>query len=222
VELPAPSEDRSAERERLVQAIAAGTPLDDPRILDAFRAVPREAFVPAELSALAYEDRALPIGEGQTISQPSMIALMLAALEPKANERALEVGAGSGYAAALLGRLTKSVLAVEIVPELADRARRTLSALGVPNVSVERGDGVEVAHERGPFDVILVSAAAREVPRDLVLLLAPGGRIAVPVGGEGGQHLLAGRRGEDGAVSWERGTPCVFVPLLGTSAAALA
>jgi protein-L-isoaspartate(D-aspartate) O-methyltransferase len=198
-----------------VQAVEAGASIRDPRILAAFRAVPREAFVPAELSALAYEDRALPIGEGQTISQPSMIALMLAALEPRPSDRALEVGAGSGYAAAVLSHLTASVLGIEIVPELAERARRTLAELGTRNVSIEVGNGTQGLAGRGPFDVVLVSAAAREVPAELVALLAPGGRIAIPVGGESGQRLLAGKRAGDGKVGWERGTPCVFVPLVG-------
>lgn len=206
--------DRSGERDRLARAVEASTGVHDARILGAFRSVPREAFVPPDLAALAYEDRALPIGEGQTISQPSMIALMLAALAPAAADRALEVGAGSGYAAALLGRLTANVLGVEIVPALAERAQKTLALLETPNVRVELGNGA--AHvEGGPFDVILVSAGARELPRELVEELAAGGRIAIPVGDEEGQHLLTGRRDEHGEMTWRRGTPCVFVPLVG-------
>lgn len=188
--------------------------MHDPRILDAFRSVPREAFVPPELSAFAYEDRALPIGEGQTISQPSMIALMLAALAPVATDRALEVGAGSGYAAALLGKLTAKVRAVEIVPSLAERAQKTLASLHTPNVDVEFGNGAEHV-EGGPFEVILVSAGARELPAELVAELAPGGRIAIPIGDDEGQHLVTGRRDEHGEMTWERGTACVFVPLVG-------
>jgi len=206
--------DRSAERERLAHAVEASTGVHDPRILDAFRSVPREAFVPAELGELAYEDRALPIGEGQTISQPSMIALMLAELEPGASDRALEVGAGSGYAAALLGKLTASVRAVEIVPALVERAQKTLASLDASNVEVELGNGA--AHlEGGPFEVILVSAGARELPRELVAELAPGGRIAIPVGDADGQHLLTGHRDQHGEMTWKRGTPCMFVPLIG-------
>jgi protein-L-isoaspartate(D-aspartate) O-methyltransferase len=216
------SRDHRVERERLARAIASGTKVTDARILAAFAAVPREAFLPSELAAFAYEDRALPIGAGQTISQPSMIALMLAALEPQPTHHALEVGSGSGYAAALLGRLTASVLGLEIVPELAERARQTLARLEVPNVSIETGDGVAALGGRGPFDVILVSAAAREVPGELLEHLAVGGRIAIPVGGENGQHLLAGRRGPDGVVHFEQSTPCVFVPLVGASSSALA
>lgn len=205
--------DRSAEREHLAHAVEASTGVHDPRILDAFRSVPREAFVPAELAPLAYEDRALPIGEGQTISQPSMIALMLAALAPVATDRALEVGAGSGYAAALLGKLTATVRAVEIVPALVDRAQKTLASLKTPNVGVELGNGA--AHlDGGPFEVILVSAGARELPQELVAELAPGGRIAIPVGDAEGQHLITGQRDERGEITWTRRTPCVFVPLV--------
>jgi protein-L-isoaspartate(D-aspartate) O-methyltransferase len=177
---------RREEREELVRAVEASTGVYDERIAAAFRDVPREAFVPREREQDAYEDCALPIGERQTISQPSMIALMLHALEPVASDRALEVGAGSGYAAALLGRLVRSVLAIEIIPELAE-----------------------------PFDVILVSAGAPAVPEALVEELAPGGRIAIPVGERDGQHLYVGRRGPDGAVAWEQRTACVFVPLVG-------
>jgi protein-L-isoaspartate(D-aspartate) O-methyltransferase len=205
---------REAEREALARAVEESTGVSDPRILDAFRRVPREAFVPADLDELAYEDRALPIGEGQTISQPSMIALMLAALAPKATDRALDVGTGSGYAAALLGQLTAHVHAIEILPVLAARARETLARVGVKNVEVEVGDGAAGQREHGPFDVILVSAAARTLPRRLLEVLALGGRIAIPVGDADGQHLMVGHRRADGELVWERRTPCVFVPLV--------
>ena len=200
--------------ERLVGAIEAGADVHDSRILEAFRAVPRERFVPEELAEFAWEDRALPIGDGQTISQPSMLALMLAALEPQANDRALEVGAGSGYAAALLGRLTCHVEALEIRPELAERAQRTLAAVGASNVHVSVGNGELGLPDRAPFDVIMVSAGARATPPELVEELAPGGRIAIPVGDQQGQHLFVGRREADGELVWERRTPCVFVPLV--------
>lgn len=200
--------------ERLVGAIEAGADIHDARILAAFRAVPRDRFVPEDLAQFAWEDRALPIGEGQTISQPSMLALMLAALEPQANDRALEVGAGSGYAAALLGRLTCHVEALEIRPELAERAQRTLASVGASNVHVSIGNGEHGLPDRAPFDVIMVSAGARATPPELVEELAPGGRIAIPVGDQQGQHLFVGRREADGELVWERRTPCVFVPLV--------
>jgi len=199
---------------RLVRSIEASTGIHDPRILRAFRRVPRERFVPEEFSDFAYEDRALPIGEGQTISQPSMLALMLAALEPTATDHALEVGAGSGYAAALLGELTGSVEAIEIRPELAERAERTLAALGVENVHVHRKDGSLGLPEQAPFDIVLVSAGARATPPELMDELRIGGRIAIPVGDSSGQHLFLGRREPSGELVWEQRTPCVFVPLV--------
>jgi protein-L-isoaspartate(D-aspartate) O-methyltransferase len=200
--------------DKLADAIEASADVHDPRILAAFRAVPRERFVPEELAAFAWDDRALPIGEGQTISQPSMLALMFAALAPQPNDRALEVGAGSGYAAALLGQLTCHVEALEIRPELAERAQRTLSAIGASNVHVSVGNGEHGLPERAPFDVIMVSAGTRATPPELVQELAPGGRIAIPVGDRAGQHLFVGRRERDGELVWERRVPCVFVPLV--------
>jgi protein-L-isoaspartate(D-aspartate) O-methyltransferase len=205
----------TAASERLVHSIEAGTDVHDPRILGAFRDVPRERFVPEELAEFAYDDRALPIGEGQTISQPSMLALMLAALAPVASDRALEVGAGSGYAAALLGRLTADVHALEIRPELAGRAQRTLAAIGATNVRVSVGNGELGLPGEAPFDVILVSAGARATPPELTQELAVGGRIAIPVGDRKGQHLFVGRRESSGELVWERRIPCVFVPLVG-------
>ena len=210
--------DRRNERERLTRSVARSTGIRDPRILSSFRSVPREYFVPEEQSAHAYEDRALPIGQGQTISQPSMIALMFQALVPLAHERALEVGAGSGYAAALLGTLVREVFALELIPELAERGRENLARAGVENVSLRTGHGEFGLPEFAPFDVILVSAGARSTPRSLVDQLAPGGRIAIPVGDESGQRLLLGRRTAAGFLEWERKTPCVFVPLVTASA----
>lgn len=212
-----PTEPR-IDRERLIREISAATGIRDLRLLDAFRRVPRERFVPEHLAASAYADRALPIGLEQTISQPSMIALMFAALDPKPQERALEVGAGSGYAAALLSRLVAEVDAIEILPDLAKRARATLAALDIANVHVRQGHGELGLPERAPFDVILVSAGARSTPHELVEQLAPGGRIAIPVGSESSQRLLLGRRQTNGSVEWERRTPCVFVPLVTQSA----
>jgi protein-L-isoaspartate(D-aspartate) O-methyltransferase len=197
--------DRTQERESMLRAIA-GSGVMDPRIRAAFRAVPREAFVPSD-------DRALPIGEDQTISQPSMIALMLDALRPKSSERALEVGAGSGYAAAVLSGLVKELDAIEIRPTLAERARRTLAELGRHNVRVHVGNGELGLPEHAPYDVILVSAGARTTPRALVEQLSPGGRIAIPVGERQGQRLLVGRR-DDAGIRWERRVRCVFVPLV--------
>lgn len=205
---------RTEERERLARHVAWNTGIDDERILAAFRDIPRHRFVRAIDFDRAYDDRALPIGEEQTISQPSMIALMLAALDPKPTDRALEVGAGSGYAAALLGTLVERVDAVEIRPELADRAQATLATLGASNVRIHRASGERGFRELAPFDVILVSAGAKSVPPALVEQLASGGRIAIPVGDENGQELLVGTRDESGNVAWQKRTPCMFVPLV--------
>jgi protein-L-isoaspartate(D-aspartate) O-methyltransferase len=210
--------NREQEREQMIRAIA-GSGVMDPRIRAAFRAVPREVFVPPEQAGMAYQDRALPIGEDQTISQPSMIALMLDALKPKTEERALEVGAGSGYAAAVLAGLVKEVDAVEIRPALAERAAKTLAELGIGNVRVHVGNGEHGLPNRAPYDVILVSAGARTTPRALVDQLSPGGRIAIPVGDRRGQRLLVGRRDAAG-VTWQRRMPCVFVPLVSSTASA--
>jgi protein-L-isoaspartate(D-aspartate) O-methyltransferase len=211
---PVTNAGRKEAADRLVRAIEASTEIHEPRILEAFRRVPRERFVPEDLADFAYEDRALPIGEGQTISQPSMIALMLSALAPRATDRALEVGAGCGYAAALLGELCESVEGVEIRPELAERAAHTLSELEIGNVRVRLGNGALGVPDEAPFDIILVSAGARLAPPELVEELGPGGRIAIPVGDRAGQHLFLGRREPSGALHWERRTPCVFVPFV--------
>jgi len=202
------------ERERLARHVNRHTGIDDERILAAFRRVPRHRFVPPHDAPRAYEDRALPIGQDQTISQPSMIALMFDALRPQPGDRALEVGAGSGYAAALLGTLVERVDALEILPELAERARATLATLGVSNVRLHRGSGERGMRDAAPFDVILVSAGARAVPQALVEQLALGGRVAIPVGDENGQTLLLGKRTGADEIAWEKRTACLFVPLV--------
>lgn len=207
------------DRRELALRIAQHTGIDDASILDAFRRVPRHAFVPAELRPHAHEDRALSIGLGQTISQPSMIALMLAALGCNKAHKVLEVGAGSGYAAALLGELSGEVHAIEVLPELAQRARATLQALGVDNVTVHVGNGALGLPEQAPFDRILVSAAAEHVPPALLAELEVGGKIVIPVGDKLEQRLLIGTRRSPTAVDWEESTPCVFVPLVGNTPA---
>jgi len=208
-----PSETAPLGVAKMLRSIAASG-VTDPRLHAAFRSVPRHRFVRDPELDRAYEDRALPIGEDQTISQPSMVALMLAALEPKERDRALEVGGGSGYAAAVLSKLVCELDTIELRPELAKRAARTPSAPGMDNDRVHLGNGEFGLAERAPFDVILVSAGARTTPRALVAQLAPGGRIAIPVGDRSTQRLLIGRRSLDGVVRWERQVRCVFVPLV--------
>lgn len=155
----------------------------DPRVLAALRAVPRHRFVPEAYRSRAYEDGPLPIGAGQTISQPYIVAVMTELLRPEPGDRVLEIGTGSGYQAAVLARLVERVYSIEIVPELAARARAALAELGVSNVEVFVGDGFRGLPEHAPFDGILLTAAPGEVPQPLLDQLAVGGRMVAPVGG---------------------------------------
>ncbi|HYK07373.1 MAG TPA: protein-L-isoaspartate(D-aspartate) O-methyltransferase [Gaiellaceae bacterium] len=187
----------------------------DKRVLAAIAAVPRELFVPENLRRHAYADRALPIGAGQTISQPYMVATMLEALRLDGG-RALEVGTGSGYQAALLAELADEVVTIERVPELAEEARRTLVGAGYDRVEVRVGDGTLGVPGRAPFDGIVVAAAAPAVPDALYEQLAPRGRLVVPVGSRRDQWLEIVERGPQGPVR-TRTVPCRFVPLLGSA-----
>ena len=185
----------------------------DERVLAAIAAVPRELFVPADVRRHAYEDRALPIGHEQTISQPFMVATMLEALELDGG-RALDVGTGSGYQAAVLAELADEVVTIERVPELAERARATLAAAGYRRVDVRVGDGTLGVPERAPYQGIVVAAAAPAAPEALYEQLADGGRLVVPVGTVRDQWLEVVERGEEGP-RHRRSVPCRFVPLLG-------
>jgi protein-L-isoaspartate(D-aspartate) O-methyltransferase len=194
------------------------TGIDNPRILGAFLEVPRHAFVnPAQLE-VAYDDRALPLDEAQTISQPSMVAIMLQELALEPEHRVLEVGGGSGYAAALLSRLVQRVDSIEIRPQLAERARRILERLGYDNVRIHVGDGRRGLPEAAPFDRILVSAAAESIPAALGDQLVPGGLLAIPRGTGQTQHLAIATRTDRGALEVRRSVSCVFVPLVGDEA----
>jgi protein-L-isoaspartate(D-aspartate) O-methyltransferase len=201
-------------RADLVRDVALHSGVTDEAILSAISTVPRHCFVPDDVRNQAYLDRALPIGERQTISQPSMLALMFWELDVQPNHRVLEIGAGSGYAAALLGQLAAEVIAVEIVSKLSQRARALLERLGYGNVRVIEGNGRDGFPARAPYDRILVSAAAEEVPNELVLELAPLGRLVMPVGDQLGQELVVGDKAESGEMSFRRGVPCIFVPLI--------
>jgi len=193
----------------------AGRGIRDRRVLAAMAAVPRDRFVPEDLQKAAYADRALPIGHDQTISQPFMVAAMLEALELDGG-RALEVGTGSGYQAALLAELADEVVTIERVPELAEQARDTLEETGYGGVDVVVGDGTLGVPEQAPFDAIAVAAAAPAVPEALYEQLAPGGRLVVPVGTVRDQWLEVVERGPDGPIR-HRTVPCRFVPLLGSA-----
>lgn len=186
----------------------------DERVLAAMERVPRERFVPAVLARDAYDDGALPIGAGQTISQPYMVAAMCELLALQGGERVLDVGTGSGYAAAVLAELAADVVSIERIPVLAERARATLAAAGYARVDVRVGDGSLGVADRAPFDAIAVAAAAPDVPPALPAQLGPGGRIVVPRGTRWSQQLVLLTASRTGLV--ERGTvACRFVPLVG-------
>jgi protein-L-isoaspartate(D-aspartate) O-methyltransferase len=199
----------------MVRRQLEGRGISDPAVLAAFRAVPREAFVPADERAVAYEDHPLPIGAGQTISQPYVVALMAEALALKPADHVLEVGAGSGYAAAVLSRIASDVVAVERIPELADAAAARLQELGYSNVHIVTADGSTGVAGDAPFDAVCVSAGAPSVPMALVQQLALGGRLVVPVGSASGQDLWRVVRRLDGRIDVRVLGPVRFVPLMG-------
>jgi protein-L-isoaspartate(D-aspartate) O-methyltransferase len=212
--------DLDQARERMVEVQLVPRGITHPSVLEAMRSVPRHEFV--AMRERAYADSALPIGLGQTISQPYMVAVMTQDLFPVATGRdvkrrlgtVLEVGGGSGYQAAVLATLADRVVTIERVPELAVRARETLSRLGYDNVEVVEGDGTVGLQERAPFDGILVAAAAPALPLALREQLAVGGRMVVPVGSRGLQELVVVHRTASGYHQHEH-TRCVFVPLIG-------
>ena len=193
-----------------VQIRARG--VDDERVLAAMRRVPRHLFVPAELQPFSYGDEPLPIGDGQTISQPYIVGYMTAALELKGNERVLEVGTGSGYQAAVLAEVSSTVFTIELLGRLSDKARVLLQGLGYTNIHFRIGDGTYGWEEEAPFNSILVTAAADAVPKRLQEQLAPEGRMIIPVG-VGFQELVLIRRERKGFRK-KRLLPVRFVPLV--------
>ncbi|MEW5746096.1 MAG: protein-L-isoaspartate(D-aspartate) O-methyltransferase [Nitrospirota bacterium] len=207
-------DDFSALRNMMVDSQLVPRGITDERVLSAMRKVPRHLFVPEPMRHRAYEDMALSIGEGQTISQPYMVAVMTELLELKGDERVLEIGTGSGYQAAILGELAREVFTIERVPALAQQAQERLRRLGYANVEVIVRDGTRGLPDRAPFDGIIVTAAAPEVPAPLAEQLREGGVIVAPVGERFSQILIKGRK-RAGALVEERSTPCVFVPLIG-------
>ncbi|MGB5832659.1 MAG: protein-L-isoaspartate(D-aspartate) O-methyltransferase [Thiohalocapsa sp.] len=223
-----PTPDRyTAERNRLVdlierdvRATAAhlGTDRLDPAVIRAMRAVPRERFVPERLRDQAYRDHPLPIGGGQTISQPYIVAIMSHLTGISAGQRIYELGTGSGYQAAVLAHMGAEVYSVEIVPELAERATATLSALGYDNAHVRAGDGYQGWPEAAPFNAVIVTAAHPEVPPPLLDQLAIGGRMVMPVGEiDGIQKLMVLTKRPDGELERRDVLPVRFVPVTGPS-----
>jgi protein-L-isoaspartate(D-aspartate) O-methyltransferase len=188
--------------------------ISDERVLAAMAAVPRELFVPEDLRKRAYDDGALPIGHEQTISQPWVVAAIAQALELSGDERVLEIGTGSGYSTAVLGRLARQVTSLERVPELADGARGLLDELGADNVEVICADGSKGHAPGAPYDAIAVHAATPEVPHSLLTQLADGGRLVVPIATSTSDLLTVFHR-RNGNLTQETIGPCRFVPLIG-------
>jgi protein-L-isoaspartate(D-aspartate) O-methyltransferase len=204
---------RDLPRERMVLEVARV--VRDERVLEAMRAVPRELFVPLELRMYAYENEPLPIGEGQTISQPLIVGMMTEAAALEGDERVLEVGTGSGYQAAILARLAREVVSVEVRDELRERAAAVLAQLGGENVEILPATVELGASHLGPYDAIIVTAAAPAVPRSLLAQLKVGGRLVIPVGTRQAQELLVVTRDTPETTSQRSLGGCQFVPLLG-------
>jgi protein-L-isoaspartate(D-aspartate) O-methyltransferase len=203
-------------RQRMVSDQLRRRDIIDPHVLAAFGTVPREQFVPTELAPHAYDDAPLPIGDGQTISQPYVHARYLELLRINGKERVLEVGTGSGYQTALLSHLAEQVFTIERIPALYQQAREAIQRCGVRNVSMLMGDGTLGWREYAPYDAILVSAGAPSVPQPLVDQLAAGGRMVAPVGDRELQRLVLVERQTGGGVETQDLDPVRFVPLLGT------
>jgi protein-L-isoaspartate(D-aspartate) O-methyltransferase len=207
--------DFTRERERMVERDLVGRSIRDPRVLEAMRQVPREVFVPEDVREAAYEDGPLPIGEGQTISQPFTVALMLQAAEVSPEDRVLDVGTGSGYAAAVARLLAAHVYSIERHLPLLETACRCFDELGYRNITTLHGDGTLGWPEAAPFDAILVAAGGPEIPQALSNQLSIGGRLVMPVGPKSDQRLLRVRRcGEYDFVNDDLGSVS-FVPLIG-------
>ena len=208
--------DFAVRRRLMVETQLAARGIDDPVVLAAMGTVPREAFVPERLADAAYDDGPLPIGDGQTISQPYVVALMIQALEVGGDARALEIGTGSGYAAAVLSRVVRDVYTVERLPTLAETAGRRLRDLGYDNVHVRVGDGTLGWPEHAPYDAVVVTAGAPDVPTPLLAQLRVGGRLVIPVGPSPRfQTLLRITRREGGDARREDLGAVAFVPLIG-------
>jgi protein-L-isoaspartate(D-aspartate) O-methyltransferase len=202
------------ERSRMVDEQILWRGVRDERVIAAIRKVPRHEFLPEAIRGMAYQDSALPLGEGQTMSQPYMVARMTELLGLLGAERVLEIGTGSGYQAAVLSELCGKVYSVERIKLLAERARLNLDRLGYRSVAIKVYDGTYGWKEMSPFDAIMVTAGAPDVPAPLVDQLKEGGRMVIPVGDRYGQVLLTIVRTPSGSVT-ERSIPCTFVPLVG-------
>lgn len=206
--------DYSRERALMVEQQLMRRDIRDPKVLEAFLSVPRHRFVGDDLRGSAYADHPLPIGEGQTISQPYIVALMTQYLELQEDARVLEIGTGCGYQTAILSRIAAEVYTIERITSLSKKAEALLGELGYTNVRVFVGDGTQGLPASAPYDGIIVTAGSPKIPEPLVAQLAEGGRLVIPVGGRWSQELLVVRR-EGGRVTQREVCGCVFVPLLG-------
>jgi protein-L-isoaspartate(D-aspartate) O-methyltransferase len=212
-------DSQTAARERMV-ALIEQRGVSNPDILRAMRSVPRHLFVPASLRSAAYDDGALPIGLGQTISQPYIVALMTELLEPQKTDRVLEIGTGSGYQAAVLAALVKQVYTIEIVPELAKSATGRLADMGYRNITVRQGDGYKGWPDEAPFDRIILTAAPSEIPQTLVDELRRGGKLVAPVGGSPAtQELVVVEKTAGGEIRRRSVAAVMFVPMVPGEAA---
>jgi protein-L-isoaspartate(D-aspartate) O-methyltransferase len=212
--LPTDSAAYVAGREQMVAKQLRARDIVDERVLAAMSAVPRQAFMPADVRAQAYDDSALPIGRGQTISQPYIVALMSQLLALRGTERVLEIGTGSGYQAAVLSHLAGSVYSIEIDPQLAERAAATLSSLGYQRVQTRAGDGYHGWPEAAPFDAIIITAAAPRMPEALLGQLREGGRVVAPIERGDGEELAVGIKQGD-RLQWTSHGSVRFVPMTG-------
>ncbi len=209
------TDDYGKRRESMVATQLQSRDIRNSQVLEAMREVPRHLFVPEAVRHMAYNDSPLPIGLNQTISQPYIVALMTQLAEPRPEDRAFEVGTGSGYQAAVLSRLVSEVYTIEIIPELANQARSVLEGLAYDNVHVRAGDGYAGWPEKAPFDIILVTAAAPRVPEPLAEQLREGGRLVIPVGAPGAIQELIVMRKDGGRLRQRRVIPVRFVPMTG-------
>lgn len=208
-------EDFAQQREQMVATQLESRDIQSERVLEAMKKVPRHLFMPESVRQYAYIDSPVPIDQGQTISQPYIVGLMTQTVDPKPGDRALEVGTGSGYQAAVLGELVQEVYTIEIIPDLAERAGKTLSDLGYDNVEVRQGDGYQGWPEKAPFDIILITAAPEEIPQPLIDQLDEGGRLVVPVGPQGEIQTLTLVTKIKGEVKRTYVTDVRFVPMTG-------
>jgi protein-L-isoaspartate(D-aspartate) O-methyltransferase len=208
-----PSDEFTAQRENMVRDQIEKRGIRDPRVLDAMHTVKRHLFVPEKLRSLAYADRPLPIGHGQTISQPYIVAFMTEALNLNADDRVLEIGTGSGYQAAVLGEICRGVYTIEIIEPLGADARDLLAELGYDNVFVTIGDGYQGWPEHAPFDAIMVTCSPGQIPQPLQDQLAEGGRMIIPVGERHAQQLYLLEK-KEGRIIQKSILPVLFVPMI--------